>query len=234
MDNATMINYKQYIQEVIIFVLLLEIAYLIGYWSTFDINIFPYLTLSDIIKFAAYPLLFIIPVQLLQLIIAELHIYPVMKKYVRLIKPESVKFRKIIELTLFLIIIGVGKWLNFTMLYIGFPLIIIFVLTLKKFDKFNESRYITIFLMLLLLPFLSFDIGKRNATIILKGKEYSYSLIEVGAQKAKFKFLGYINDHYFFISINNRSLIIQRDRDLLILEKYLAKNQDNNETIGFT
>ncbi len=67
-------NFSFYNQVVLIFSFILGIAYLYGYWSAFDINIFPFLSLFDVIRFSAYPLLILyVPLLLLQWTITELH-----------------------------------------------------------------------------------------------------------------------------------------------------------------
>jgi uncharacterized membrane protein len=73
-------SYKLHIEIIVLSTLLLAISYLIGYWSTFEVNIFPFLTLSDLIKFSAYPLLWVFPIVLLSQIFVNYFVYPSLTK----------------------------------------------------------------------------------------------------------------------------------------------------------
>ncbi len=89
-------------------------------------------------------------------------------------------------------------------------------------------------LLLCLLPFISYDYGYHKGDIILKDKEYSYVLFEKNDGKILYKFLGYLDGHYFFIDKKNNKLLIDNELDSLELRHFLKKGEKDSPDIGFT
>lgn len=146
-------------------------------------------------------------------------------------------------LTYFVFVIWLGNYLHMTALNVGIPvasMIAFFWLrnVVKKSDSDEVSkgfhRYGRVLLFLCLLPFVSYDIGHHKAEMILKNNEYSYMVFEQENKKALFKFLGYINGHYFFIDEGNKNLVIDNKIERLKLRHYLKKGEKDSPDISFT
>jgi len=76
--NASLLN--KYIIFLAPYSIFVSILYLLGYWGEFDINIFEYIGLGDIIKTAIYQLAYYGGFVLLGVAITEIFLSPVLKK----------------------------------------------------------------------------------------------------------------------------------------------------------
>ncbi len=225
-------EYRFFIEITFVYSLLLATGYAIGFWSTFNVNIFPFLNLSDLIKSTAYPLLLIMPYMVIQWFIIELNrkaAFPLLKK----MRPE---YKNLIPPILMLISILIGaflKILTLTLIF-GIPTLILIIVLLKDRAEASMIKTIRVLLMLGIFICFSYDLGKYNSKMIFDNKEYSYSFFDIGKNKEQFKYIGYINNHYFFINLNNTHLLIKDNLTQLILERYLKKYTQDNSAIGFT
>ena len=246
-------DFSFYNQVVLAFSFILGIAYLYGYWSAFDINIFPFLSLFDLVRFSAYPLLILyVPLLLLQWTITELH-------FAEYIQTKSKQFashlynhpnwfiRNVVALLIvvsyFSFVIWLGFYLQQYTLKVGVPIASIITLAwlrnaLKKAGNEQDvkmfHRYGRALLILCLLPFISYDYGRHKGDVILKDKEYSYASFKEGESNNLYKFLGYLDGHYFFIDKNNHKLLINNKLDSLELRHFLKKGEKDSPDIGFT
>lgn len=228
---------------------ILGIAYMWGYWSTFEINIFPFLSLFDFLKFSAYPLLLTyIPLLVFQVAIIELHFGDYIQKKLWLFKSRhpNLSFKKSINpllnvLICFIVLLGLLK--DSKTLMLGLPITYYLTTGLlgnidknikNELDVKNSRMYAWFYILMLILPFISFDYGRFRGDSIHANKEYSYTIIERDGEKKIYKFLGYINEHYFFIDRSNQSLIVQNRLDSLALRNFLKKGEQDNPEIGFT
>lgn len=235
-------DFRFYCESAFIFSFIVGIGYLIGYWWSLGINIFPFLSLFDLLKCAACPflILFVLFV-LIRGLFVEFSLLSSIEKYTNKL---TVKIKKnprksmligaVIGLLYFYAAITIGIHLKLTFFSIGLPIAFILILSWLR-HKIKErapeadsiSRAYGRWLMLLcLLPLVSYDYGKHKATAILKEKKYSYTWIseedenDEKGQKELYKYLGFVNEHYFFINKNNRTLIVNNDLENLKLYRY--------------
>lgn len=245
-------NFSFYNQVMLTCSFILGIAYLCGYWSVFDINIFPFLSLFDLIRFSAYPVLILyVPFLLFQWLVAELHfstyIEKKSKKLSSYFKSHPSRLVKVMfplaAIGYFVFIIWLGCYLEKVTLKIGVPIAsIITIAWLSNAVKKTESQQDVVMfhrvgrtlLFLCLLPFISYDYGHHKAIAILKDKEYSYIVATQGDKKEVYKFLGYLDNHYFFMAKKNKTLLINNNMNSLELRHFLKHGESDSPDIGFT
>lgn len=232
MENFTYNKLKAILFTAIVFSLVLEIFYIMGYWLTFSFNIFPFLTLADIINFAAYPLIIIIPIFLIELMLAQLHYRP-FKKFFSYFSKKNKKVYCIYSIVIYLMIIVailLGWVFELTFLYIGLPLMMILRIIYNKLAQEHVSiyryySYSSLVITLLLFPLIAFDFGHNTAKSIFNGDKYYYSILNTEGKNYIYKYLGHMKNKYFFIDIRNRKIIIINDDKLLILINYSKTEQ---------
>lgn len=243
-------NFQFYIQAVFILSLILSSCYLVGYWWAFDINIFPFLTLFDLIKSASPFFVLFILLLIFQWIIMEVHFDTFFEKHIKKFgayisksKQKKRVFCAVIVIY-FLFIILLGVCLRRTSLSMGIPIasaifLMWFYNKVKKSPPEEELRiyhkYGRWLLFLCFLVFVSYDLGNHKAHTILSEKEYSYAwLNEKDGKKNLYKFIGFINGHYFFIDKNNTILLIKNNISELELHQYLKEKENHSSEIDFT
>ncbi len=245
-------NFGFYTKVVLMFSLILGLAFLYGYWSKFDVNIFPFLGLFDLIRFSAYPLLILyVPLLLLYWLVTELHFKVWLEDTVKVagsyLKKNRVWYVKcgflLFTLAYFIFVVWLGGYLHMVTLKLGIPVVSIIALfwsrnVIKK-EVVNKDvqefhRYGRGLLFLCLLPFASYDIGHHKAKMIVKNKEYSYIVSEQGSKESLLKFIGFINGHYFFIDKDNKKLLIDNHLEKIRLLHFLKKGEKDSPDIGFT
>ena len=101
-------------------------------------------------------------------------------------------------------------------------------------DMQLSHRFGKVLLLFCLLPFVSYDVGHCHARSIFNGKEYSYVVGNADGSKVLFKFLGLVNERYFFIDENNHTLLINSNVNTLELRHFLKKGEKDNPEIGLT
>lgn len=249
-------NFKKYFnfyfQVALVFSFILGIGYLLGFWWTANVNIFPFLSLFDLLKFSACPFLILfVPWLLLQWAVVEWQVFPRIENYAEkltsVVRNNSRRWVRgiilLVSVAYFIFLIILGVLLKFTTLFIGIPIASLIVMawllntqrkTDKEPEKINFHRFGRVLLMLCLLPFISYDYGRHKVNVILKGKKYSYVWVNEGENKTLYKFLGFINGHYFFIEKNNQILLINNNIDRLELHHFLKKGEKDSPDVGFT
>lgn len=221
----------------------LGIAYLIGFWWTIDINIFPFIGLYDLIRCSASPflILYILGLILYSCVI-ELHVQPHIEIFrCKLLSNENRTKRRLqyrlLSIIVLVIFIAVGIFLKISTLWLGGPLFIVIAWSYLHHRSRNNPEQKesprALVILLFLLPFISYDIAHYKATTILDGKEYSYIVINDGGRESMYKFLGFVNEHYFFIDHKNKILLINNDKPNLKVYKYLKKGAHDNPDMGF-
>lgn len=241
-----------YSKVVLMFSLILGIAYLYGYWSELDVNIFPFLSLFDLIRFSAYPLLILyVPILLIYWLITELHFQIYLQKqfkslegYLKKHHSRCLKYSSLFFIIgYFVTVVWLGVFLHLSTLKFGVPVASLIAIlwlrnVLKKEKLDDEIKELHQFgrglLFLCLLPFASYDFGHRRAEMIVKEKEYSYMVFEQDGKSTPYKFLGFLNGHYFFIGKDNKTLLIDNKLDRLNLKHYLKKGEQDSPDIGYT
>lgn len=218
----------------------ISLLYLFGYWSTFNINVLDYASLSDVVKIAIYPVF----VSAVLVIIA-----PLVFGFVsgRLLEKDPGKAFIIVShrytrwSTLVAIVIGIIliAWQrNGTAFkYAGICLTYAININIPTNHRFlkplipNEVvRRIIIFILLMVL-LCSFGSGRENGEKVLGGK--GVSVVSTAIFKAKgteefrskallekqdsLKYLGAAGDYFLFMTLDNSEIIIAKYNDLHFL-----------------
>jgi len=201
--------------------------YLLAYWSTFNINIFGYIAISDIIRISLFPLVS----SLLFLIVGVI--------YGTATAPSKPLTKS-------------KKWL-FGLIYISISLLIQDILYLwilisfpvvnKLYDYAEENlqleNYIphkklrlAVFWSLIAIPIFSFSYGKLYSGLIIKGQGTHYAETSVFKDSNVFKdqkrvkYLGIGGNLFFFLSEDNSKIYISNSSEISILQLTKPLYQD--------
>ena len=214
------------------YVFVVGILYLWGYWSSFNINVFEYAELSDLIKVAIIPVGSVFFFILLGFFLGEVTITPKIAKR----GGENTAFSSIMAKTkwiwisvywlivLFLIFTDLpGKWIVLPMIGMFFPY---FILKKSLFlSEITSDSVRTLMIMSIsILPIYSFCEGKQNAVKVLDSVKYLYTPSIAGLQKAKY--VGHVAGYVFFVSQDNNRVVVQRTNETPLL---LIANTNQNE-----
>lgn len=207
------------------------VLYLWGYWPSFGINIFEYVTLSDVIKVAIIPVGSVFVFVLAGFFMGEVSVggrlpegggkeTRVGRFLNRTKKWLIVLYLVVVYLVLFYPI--PNKWLFLPVLIMW-----VFYFPLKSVgflkEIANDSVRSLLISAVVALPLYSFAIGKINADKILKGSNCQYAEVGKDGEKQKLKFLGFANQYVFFLSMNNEDVVVARIADLSPLYLHLLK-----------
>ena len=231
------------------------ILYLWGYWSTFHVNILEYLSLAEVVKVAAYPLVSSFVFLAIGAAIGEFIYSPALPEgggrdtlFGRFLLRASPYLRAVYFFgTLALFLFGpVTKWY-----YLSFLFAIPVYSALKPSGFLNDmiphdrTRSFVIY-MLLVLPTYAYGIGKIHSTQVLEGVAYDYlaeDTIGVAPSsdpndpRKRIKFLGQVNDHLFLLAPDNGTLIItqfEKTRTLVLRRhdtKVVATSTNPNKPV---
>jgi hypothetical protein len=155
--------------------ILIAVCYLNGYWGSFHIDIFSYLTASDIALYAISPMLGVGFILLISILLA--HLDDVRNTHTG--NNISIKELIIYAMTLlFIIFFTLFSWSAF---YIITPILfsLIMAFSLAKSGIFDSyipllRNRIFVLFVLTLFPFESYGYGVKQAMMIKNGEEYTY------------------------------------------------------------
>jgi hypothetical protein len=207
------------------------VLYLWGYWPNFRINIFEYVSLSDVVKVAIVPVGSVFIFVLLGFCIGEASVGGIL--------PEGGgkgtrlgRFLNRIKKWLILLYVAVIYFFIFYPIpnkWVILPVLLIwpFYLPLKHSgflkEVANDSVRSVLIIAIIALPLWSYAAGKINADKILKGSNCQYAEVGKDGEKQKLKFLGFANQYVFFLSMNNEDVVVARIDDLSPLYLHLLK-----------
>ena len=210
------------------------VLYLWGYWSTFNINILEYLSLADVLKSTAYPIVSALTATVIGGALGHL-----LGKNIASIVPAGgarntrlgLFLRKFaLEIApLLWIVYGlstaallwfgpVGKWFVLPILF-AVPVLYLAVQRgfLASLIQHDLSRTNVIFL-LLVLPTLAYGHGRIKATAVLEGKEFKYVVSQIEGisvsddmpPNQRLRLLGHAGDFLFLLHPAKEMLVISR------------------------
>jgi len=199
--------------------------YLWGYWSPFGVNILEYLSLTDIAKSTAYPIVSVFISLAIGIVLGEMSSVTqklpsgggrntaeglFLRKYKRLL---GVLY---IAGTLALLVFGpVGKWLVLPMLA-GAPIALYARgRNLLAYQIPAEAPRSVCLFLLATLPFFAFGLGKTGANSILEGKIFYYvidndSITPSSEPSQRIRFIGHAGDFLFFWEPKESILLISK------------------------
>lgn len=218
---------NKYIWVAVPYFFTVGVLYLWAYWTSFNINVFEYAGLSDLVKVAIIPVGSAFFFILLGFFLGEYTAAPVFPEgggkgtgFGQFLIKTKWLWTSIYWLVLFALIFTdtPGKWKVIPVVGMVFPYLI-----LKRTDFLVEISSDSIRSILIMssciLPIYSFCQGKINAYEIIDGKNYRYVESIAGVNNAKF--LGHIGQYLFFSSEDNLKIVLQKitDKPLVLIKK---------------
>jgi hypothetical protein len=229
----------------------LSITYYLSFWTSFDIDVFQYLAIEDIIKGVAYPLRYagvwlVVAVALVGFMVAVSTIDKPEKEAERVLWGFfglSLLLGIIFEFLVSNQLIGITFSIVFSILIT----VIYFVLDMQHTNKvnaatlkkpFNEQNPVTVFLNVItvfafvFLPINAIVAGQADARGIIKGKRYNYILAkdlpkdEASTKQPYLIFLGAISEKYIFIERNEGERFIVDKEKLPVLRIHHFDSSD--------
>lgn len=202
------------------FSVIVSVCYLMGYWGTFNIDIFSYLTASDIIVLSAIPWIGMGISSLVGLGIGRaIHRFEEAtkespdKKIIAARKGIKIT-DKIIMVFIFLTLVfgGPEKWLILPMLFSLLVTWLLFISGLIELNKGSLRNQLILTLLVTLLPFQAFGYGKNKALHIEQGSRYKYVVNKIKGvkvpEKTDLRYLGKAGKVLFFYNASNKQIII--------------------------
>jgi hypothetical protein len=205
----------------------ISVLYLWGYWGVFDIKILEYLSLSDVVKAAALPMLWVVVGATLGALLGEAMFGPGGSAHgTTTWKPNlsarSARLLRWLLLGLYSLIVVVlllwdflGRW-QLLSLWIGLP---IFYAVgkhgiLMEFIP-NDSARAAIVVISLLVPASMYERGLRAGSDVAEGREFDYLVSQATAVPAltpltQPRFLGHAGDVYFIWNPVTRALTLTK------------------------
>ena len=120
---------------------------------------------------------------------------------------------------------AIGFYKNSYVLGIGLPIALIMALISFHFLKNKPIEYIIGGLVLFLVLFGYYEVGTNQALAIKKNKIYNYIVDTSPNNLSRLKFLGHMDNQYFFTDIDNNRIIIKLSPSELIINKYNSTDE---------
>ena len=212
------------------------VLYLWGYWSLFNVNILEYVSLSDVVKTAAYPIASVFILLALGALFGEV-IFPHgllpkgsgvttrVGRWLHRITPTILTFY-IVATFLYAFFGSVDKWRVVPVL-IAIPVSATLkeLGVLQNFFRSDSSRTFVLFLVATLPP-MAYGQGTLRANDIISGKTYTYVISEVAGHSfdprskvyARLRYIGKAGDQYFLYAPEANSVLILSISEAKLLE----------------
>lgn len=229
-----------------------SVAYLFAYWSTFEMNIFEFVDVSNIIKYSILPLILgtgFVPLFALFLFqqqrdLSFFYTYEKMKKDWQNKKYQHALIISSCLLVMFivpllLVLMAQQKYALWEIASLSFAFSLMTLLSLffewgKRFIPNPFIRSI-LFFLIIYSPSQGFAMGRANAEAIKRGDRYRYvegTTISEEVRKwddDKIRYIGTMSDYFFFLLPSDKSIYIAAKDDLkpFILKRY--DRQKNKE-----
>lgn len=225
------------------------ILYLWGYWSPFNINILEHVSLSDVIKTAAYPIASVFIFAAIGAIIGEL-IFPEgfmprgggkNTKTGALLRRFAPALATVYMVFIFMLFIfgPTEKWRTLPIL-----LAIPTSLALKEAEvlhtliKSERARSVVLFLLAALPPF-AYGQGALRANDIITGKTYSYVISEIQGytyqsnvqRDSRLRYIGKAGEQYFFYAPEVRSVLVLPTGEAKIIELRMSDANESTDIV---
>lgn len=217
MENYREFGIKTWFAFGTIYTAICAIAYLSGFWSQFNVDIFPYLTITDVFKYTFSPLFYFIPIAAF----IALAVIAISSKERN--TPHQLTILETITLAVFTIgSLVMGYYLRSYIIGLGIPLATAFSAWMILTNK--PLKHVSLLPILALIALGTMDYGKGQAKSIIRNENYQYTTLKMNGTDKKLKLIGYINNHYFFIDTKNENRFIIQDLDRLTLRKSVNGN----------
>lgn len=195
------------------YAVLVASIYLYGYWSTFDIDLFEYTTIPEILMAALLP----------SLLYATAAVFGLLTSYTENPIPTNRKAHKnqirldIVQMVGILILVLPVCWLTDFYWILSLVLVVptISILADLPIIQKIENRLIKVMVLVLItvVPLGTFITAKGDAALITRGEKYWAATID----GVEFRFLGHAGDKTFFTNATNDKILILPDSDASLL-----------------
>lgn len=212
-----------------VYVLLIGLLYLWGYWSEFGINILEYLDVSDVVRIAALPLAATLGSLALGVFMGSF-LFPLFvphKAMARMFGPPPTDYSMALRITVgfTLILMAVFYYFGGPKFWLGVSGLAIFPIHLWAIrsdfvrtlfgDHVNAAL---IFTLLAVLPFIAFGTGKINADQLKVGTKYVYAYQgqldgvapELLSSPGQLRLIGTASGLMFFLMPDGESVLLSR------------------------
>jgi hypothetical protein len=193
--------------------------YIWGFYKNFEVDIFQFMSFMDVIVRSFKALCMMILMTIFWII------SPLLMDYFKINFSFTIFTRKsvLILIAIFFLICEYKIYLSYNSLLLTPIAVLLFdIFTFNKLKNF--SLRMAIIMILLLIPLVAYDLGQYNAIRILDNIDYQYTFESKNNVKNELKYIGFSNNKYFFISMNNDSIYIFNNIDKLILQTHNLEN----------
>ncbi len=232
-----------------IYSLLVAILYLWGYWSPFSVNILEHLSLSDVVKTAAYPIASVFIFLALGAFMGEIMLpngfMPqggvansragvILRRYAPALATIYILF------VLFLFIFApIEKWKMLpALIAIPISLALKNTIPLSSIIK-SEQTHTTLLFLLAALPPFAYGQGILRANDIISGKSYSYVISNTQPSESKassvqsphLRYIGKAGDQYFLYSPATESVLVIAASETIELKKFKKQSDQSHHNL---
>jgi hypothetical protein len=201
------------------FAVVTSVCYQWGYWGEFHIDIFSYLTPSEILVLASVPLLGISFFSLIGFLIAEAaytfeintaknshkNIVPIKKGI------KAFDLFCVFVLVIILFFGGTDKWI-YIPLFIGLIIIgLIFLIVFFQGGRLPSKKDFLVITICTLLPFQAFGYAKHKALQVKQGEEYKYftsDIPSIDTEQNPLRYIGKTSSKVFFYSPETEEVFV--------------------------
>lgn len=183
--------------------LVMAIAYLQGYWGYYDILIFPYLSSSELIAYAAAPLFGF-------LVSASIGVFLGAINATTNDRKPSSKLRDTLEIIIFIGISVLLIYIDHHLKWIFVPLVVLCFISARILnneairDRVKESpHYYLLTVATLFLVIGSFGYGRSKAQELAETSVHNIQVV-IDEKCEKTRFLGKISSYYFFLDLDGK------------------------------
>jgi|GEM_PF-3439729 len=213
---------KPYIYLLFVYFTAIGILYLWGYWSTFDINILEYMSLSDIIRTSASSIiLLLIPYAFMAYIFLphkKTDQIPSTKVEKNKIQLFFIKYSFALYIAAFTALSIYQATISSAFYLLGPAFLLIAVSVhlniknhLNKIIYNSDLGWLLIY-SLFMLPLAAYAEGNSKAENIIKGKNYEYIISKSPEDKSN-RLIGHAGNFIFFFNPSNQSVLITKIQD---------------------
>lgn len=218
------------------YVILVSAFYLYSYWNSFELNVFEYLSIGDLITYAMPFFLLLLILFLMILSLSQIGPIPIparFKNYVASATPLAL----IIVILWTLCLLWSKQWEQYGILICLILLIIPLVLALIR------SEIGPVIQIIMLIPFVAIDLGLSNASKVKQGEatlfvDLSKSVLQLPIdQHRQVSYLGRLRDVFIlYETSSDRLIIVSTDKFeslALVTVKKGTKKQSRSWVTGY-
>jgi hypothetical protein len=236
-ESGSSLSFKYWLGP---YAIVISTLYLWGYWGSFHVNVLEYISVTEIVKAAVYPITSVFAFFAIGAVLGEvasptLNLPPgegantEVGKWVRRIAPFFVG-TYLVAVTFYFLAGPVEKWHVLPVLFaIAVYLPLKSTRILLDELKSDGARSVAVFLLAALVPF-AYGRGVLEANDVLTGKKYAYAATEVPGQLVptnarhgeRPRYVGKANDRYVFFDPVGKSisLVATSEVKALVLKRH--------------